>query len=195
MRLPAYVLLPILGAVALAAAVLGSWLWPAPTAPAPSPAPLAVPAPVVTEAPMPSPAPRPPPLRPAARPPVANLAPVVAQPQSGAVGPTQPLDAVPPPPVTLSPLADMGPDARRDLQQKWSSLRGRAAEIAMKGVQELERQRAEAQARGDQAEVERLDAIIPQQRERVERMRALQVQTPSARPELPPPEQAGPPLE
>lgn len=191
MRFPAYVLLPILGAVALTAAVLGSWLWPEPTAPSPSAAPPALPAPVATEAPAPLPPPRPPPARRAARPTVA--APVVAQPQSGAVMPTQPVET--PAPVTPSPLTDMSPDMRGELQQKWSSLRGRAADLAERGVQELERQRVAARVRGDQAEVERLDAIINQQWERVERLRAIQAQAPSERPEFPSPEQAGPPLE
>jgi hypothetical protein len=198
MRLPAYVLLPIFGAVVLTAAVLGSWLWPAPTAPSPSMAP-AVLAPVATQTPVPAPAVMPPLTRPATRPMAAKPMPSGAQPQSGAVTLSGPVAAVQPPREMPSPWADMSPEMRGELKQKWSTLRGRAAELAMRGVQELERQREEARARGDQAEFERLDAIVLQQRQRVERMRAIQAelpaQTPDSSSEPPPEQQAGPPLE
>jgi hypothetical protein len=126
--------------------------------------------------------------------------PSVAQPQSGTVTPSEPVAAVPPPRVIPPPWTDMSPEMRGELKQKWSTLRGRAAELAMRGVQELERQREEARARGDQAEFERLDAIVLQQRQRVERMRAIQAEPPAQTPdssstEPPPEQQAGPPLE
>jgi hypothetical protein len=190
MRFPAYVLLPILGAVLLTAAVLGSWLWPAPTVPAPSREPSVVAVPVASESPAPTPAPLPPPSRPVSRPVVAKAAPV-AQP------PSEPVAVAPAPPMAPpgSQITDLSPQAREGIQKKWSSLRNRAADMALRGVESLERQRDDARARGDQAEYERLEALIRQHRERVELMRGARPEAPGAGPGVPPPAQSGPPLQ
>ncbi|WP_224248494.1 hypothetical protein [Hyalangium gracile] len=194
MRFPAYVLLPILGAVALVAAVLGSWLWPAPTVPSSSiaPPPMVMPVAVATPEPPPPAVPAPP--RPAPRPvAVKPPPPPVEPPPSIPVMPaSEPVAVVNvPPPMQLT---DMSPEARGELKKKWSSLRNRAAELAMKGVEQLERQREEARARGDQAEFERLDTAIRTHKERVELMRGARPELPATGPGpgLAPPVQAGP---
>jgi hypothetical protein len=75
-------------------------------------------------------------------------------------------------------------------------MRAHAAELAQRGVEQLEQRRGAAQARGDQAEVQRLDAAIRMQRDHLEKMQALQAQQlPSGAPELPPGAQAGPPMQ
>lgn len=198
MRFPAYVLLPILGAVVLTVAVLASWLWPAPTVPAPSRESPVVAAPAVMAPPVPSPAPLPPPSRPVSRPVAAKAAPAVPPPPSSPVPPpSAPMAVAPAPPMAPpgSQTPGMTPEVAEGVRQKWSSLRNRAADMALRGVENMERQRDEAKARGDQAEYERLDGIIRQHRERVELMRGATPVGPPPTPGLPPPAQSGPPLE
>jgi hypothetical protein len=69
-------------------------------------------------------------------------------------------------------MADWSPEKQAEVKKSWMSLRERSAELAMVGLKELERQRDEARARGDQAEFERLDEIVRTQSEQLERMRA-----------------------
>jgi hypothetical protein len=64
----------------------------------------------------------------------------------------------------------------------------RAAEMAERGAQELQRQQEEARARGDVAEVNRLEGILSNHRERMEKLRQHRL-------ELSPEAQAGPPLQ
>jgi hypothetical protein len=198
MRFPAYVFLPILGAVVLTAAVLGSWLWPAPTIPAPSREPSGVAVPVASAPPAPTPAPLPPPSRPVSRPVAAKAAPAVPPPSLNPVPPpSEPVAVAPAPPMAPpgSQITDLSPQAREGIQKKWSSLRNRAADMALRGVENLERQRDEARARGDQAEYERLEALIRQHRERVDLMRGARPEAPAAGPGVPAPAQSGPPMQ
>jgi len=85
--------------------------------------------------------------------------------------PAEPVGEPPPGPPPLQ-MTDMGPEAKVQLRQKWMSLRERAADLTMRSVEVLERQRDEARTRGDQAEFDRLDGVIRQQQERLEKMRA-----------------------
>lgn len=92
-------------------------------------------------------------------------------------------------------MSDWSPETQAKVKKNWMNIKERAGELAMVGVKHLERQRDEARARGDQAEVERLEQIIRTQREQAERMlRAQQAANPGA-PGLAPEVQAGPPLQ
>lgn len=92
-------------------------------------------------------------------------------------------------------MSDWSPETQAQVKKNWMNIKERAAELAMVGVKQLERQRDEAQARGDQAEVERLEQVIRTQREQAERMQRAQQAgnpgTPGFAPEVP----AGPPLQ
>jgi hypothetical protein len=55
----------------------------------------------------------------------------------------------------------------------WRTVKERTAEHVVERIQELERQRDEAQARGDQVEVDRLEQLIMAQREGVEELRGM----------------------
>jgi len=88
MSFPSHLFLPLSGAAVLAAAVLGTWLWPAPVVPPLKWEPPPVAAPVFVQPPPPAPAPRP--VRPVAR--VVPPAPP-AQP----VEPPRPVPVAPPP--------------------------------------------------------------------------------------------------
>ncbi|HYH98631.1 hypothetical protein [Hyalangium sp.] len=188
MRLPAYILLPIVGAVVLVVTVLGSWLWPAPTVSLPSVPPPVLPAPVAAEAP-PSPMPRP-----VARPSSSKPVQPVKEPPSPVAmpaEPVQPADAVPSRPPDAprgSQITDLSAEQRSEIKSKFFSIKDRSAELAERGAAELVRQREEARARGDQEEFQRLDQII---RARQDRMNMLR----QRRTELEPEEQAGPPLQ
>jgi membrane protein involved in colicin uptake len=57
------------------------------------------------------------------------------------------------------------------VNQVWINLKQRTAENVLEGIKELERQRAEAQERGDQEEAARLEQLITAQREGVEELR------------------------
>lgn len=198
MRPPAYLLLPIIGAVALAAAVLGSWLWPEPAVPSPSVPPPVVAAPVV--APPPPPTVTPPQPKPIARPaptrPVEPPQQPVAEPVVVAPPPPPPPPEEPPPGPTTSPrMADWSPEKQAEVKKNWMSIKDRAAELAMAGLKHTERQRDEAQARGDQAEVDRLEEVIRTQREQVEKIQRSQ-QAAGPGPAGPAPEvQTGSPLQ
>lgn len=92
-------------------------------------------------------------------------------------------------------MPDWSPEKQAEVKKNWMGIRERAVEVAMMGMRHLERQRDEARARGDQAEVERLDQILRTRREQVEQMqRAQQAASPGQA--VPAPEaQAGPPLQ
>jgi len=188
MRLPAYLLLPIVGAAVLLVAVLGAWLWPEPTVSVPSVTPTGMTAPVAAEAPPP-----PPPSTPRVQP--ARPVQPVQPPPSPVAMPVEPAPAPPAPPPPAPPsvplhsqITDMSREQQSEIKNKFLSLRERAAEVAERGAQELERQREEARARGDVAEVERLEQILRSHRDRMEKLR-------QQRTELAPEVQAGPPVQ
>lgn len=191
MRLPAYLLLPIGGAVLLLAAVLGTWLWPAPSVSIPSgPAPESL-APVAVESPPPPPPtlPQVPPSRPAqpvAPPPPSPVAMPVAPAPTPVAKPSEPAPTEPAVPV-YSQLTNLTEQQRGQLRKSLLSTGLRAAELAERGAKELERQREEAHARGDVAEVNRLDGLLDSYRERMERMRQQRLELAPA--------QAGPPTQ
>jgi hypothetical protein len=188
MRFPAYILLPIVGAVVLLGAVLGSWLWPAPTVSLPSASPSVPQAPVAVEAPpppMPRPVTRPitsKPLQPVKEPPTPVAMPTEPAPPAEAV-PSRPPDAPP-----GSQITDLSAEQRSEIKNKFFSIKDRTVELAERGAEELVRQREEARARGDQAEFQRLDQLIRAHRDRMNALR-------QRRSELEPEEQAGPPLQ
>lgn len=203
MRFPAYLLLPVAGAVVLIVAVLGSWLWPEPAVPTPSMAPSVIAAPVAVEPsppppsftpPQPKPMPQAAPLPKAAKvepPPQAVAEPVVvAQPP-----PPPPPEEPPPGPTTSPRMSDWSPEKQAEVKRNWMNVRERAGELAMVGLKHLERQRDEARARGDHAEAERLEQVLRTRREQTEKMlRAQQANDPGMA--VPTPEaQAGPPLQ
>jgi hypothetical protein len=93
-------------------------------------------------------------------------------------------------------LADMSPEQKEGMRRKWLSVRERAAELAQRGAEHLAQEREEARARGDQAEVDRLDTALRERQAQVKRMREIQGEAP----QQPPPEdeqpaRPGPPLE
>ncbi|WP_044181083.1 hypothetical protein [Hyalangium minutum] len=188
MRLPAYLLLPIGGAVLLLAAVLGTWLWPAPSVSIPSgPASEAL-APVAVESPPPT-LPQVPlsrPAQPVAPPPPSPVAIPVASAPTPVAKPTEPSPTAPAVPV-YSQLTNLTDQQRGQLKNSLLSAGLRAAELAERGAKELERQREEAHARGDVAEVNRLDGLLDSYRERMERMRQQRLELAPA--------QAGPPTQ
>ena len=176
MRPPAYLLLPILGTLVLVAVVLGTWLWPEPDVPEHSLPPVAQPAPAAV-----APAPPPPAFNPPAPRPVVRAKPArpVQPPQqqlSAVPRPVEPegVPAPPAPPPGAAPqrqVAELTPEKQAEVNQMWLTLREHTAENALEGIRELERQRDEAQARGDQVEVDRLEQLIMAQREGVEELR------------------------
>lgn len=202
MRLPAYLLLPLVGAVVLVAVVLGSWLWPEPVVPTPNlpPAftvPVAVapppePPPAFRASP-PSPGVRAPPVRPAP-PPVEPLAPAPSRIDSVPPPPPPPPEPVPGPPVPPMPQG-LSPERQAEVARMWGSVRERTAEKAAEVLRDLERQRDEAQARGDQAEVERLDQSITRHREGLEVLRGTRPYTGPLKNRYAPAEPAEPPTQ
>ncbi len=179
MRLPAYLLLPILSAVVLVAVVLGSWMWPAPDAPAPSVSPPVLSAPVAVAPPAPPPAAfKSPPASPVVRSQPVRPSPPPEQALAPVPRPVEP-EVVPPPPapppgvpagIQATPLS---PERQAEVNQIWRSVKERTAEKVLEAIKELERQRAEAQERGDQVEADRLEQLITAQREGVEELRGL----------------------
>jgi hypothetical protein len=174
MRPPAYLLLPILGTLVLVAVVLGAWLWPEPAVPAHGlpPAQLA-PAAVAPAPPPPALNPPPPrsvvrtePARPAQPPPA-----VVPRPMESEGVPSPP--APPPAPAPVDQAAELTPEKQAEVDQMWRTVKERTAEHVLEQIQQLERQRDEAQARGDQVEVDRLEQLITAQREGVEELRGM----------------------
>lgn len=169
MSFPSHLFLPLSGAAVLAVAVLGTWLWPEPVVP-PLKEPPPVAAPLFVQPPPPAPAPRP--VRPVARavPPAPPVQPVepprpvtVAPPREPvqvAVAPSYP----PPPPGEPATGQPSAPRTRL-------SMMGHAASVLERGIQHIEQSRAQALARGDQAEAERLDKLIEKHRSRLGHLR------------------------
>jgi hypothetical protein len=199
MRLPAYLLLPIGGAVVLVAAVLGTWLWPEPSVSIPSGPPPAAVAPVAAELPPPPPpaAPQvapsrlaqrvpPPPPSPVAMPTVPAPSPVAPVPVAKPSEP-EPTTPVPPGVPTYSQFTNLTLQQQQQMRNTLSSMSTRAAEMAERGAQELERQRDEAHARGDVAEFNRLNGLLDTYRERMERIHQQRLELAPA--------QAGPPTQ
>ncbi|HVG58112.1 MAG TPA: hypothetical protein VNA24_06130 [Hyalangium sp.] len=92
-------------------------------------------------------------------------------------------------------MSDWSPETQAQVKKNWMNIKERAAELAMVGVKQLERQRDEAKARGDQAEVERLEQVIRTQREQAERMQRAQQAANPGDPGFAPEVPAGPPLQ
>jgi hypothetical protein len=59
------------------------------------------------------------------------------------------------------------------VNQIWRNLKENTAQNVEESIRELERQRDEAQARGDQVEVDRLEQLITRKKEAVEELRGL----------------------
>lgn len=66
---------------------------------------------------------------------------------------------------------ELTPEKQAEVDQMWRNVKERTAEHVLERIQELERQRDEAQSRGDQVEVARLEQLITAQREGVEVLR------------------------
>ena len=86
-----------------------------------------------------------------------------------------------------SPAGNLTPEQRAEMKRKYLTLGSRTVELAERGAKELERQRDEAHARGDVAEVNRLNELLGQHQERMERLRQQRIELAPA--------QAGPPTE
>jgi hypothetical protein len=89
---------------------------------------------------------------------------------------------------TYSQLTNLTQQQQAALKNNLLNASQRAAEMAERGAQELQRQQEEARARGDVAEVNRLEGILSNHRERMEKLRQHRL-------ELSPEAQAGPPLQ
>ena len=142
-------------------------------------------APVAAEAPPPPPStPRSLPSR--ASPPVQPAKP----PPSPVAMPTEPtpVPSVEPVASPNSQLTNLSPEQQREVKNKFLTLGQRTGELAERGARELERQREMARARGDEAEVNRLDELLRVYQERMERTRQQRL-------ELAPEAQAGPPVQ
>jgi len=180
MNLPSHLFLPLAGAVVLAAAVMGTWLWPEPVVPPLKLEPPPVATPVFVQPQPPPPAPTPRPVRPVAR----------AVPPAPAVQPLQPVE--PPRPATVAPPPEPVPWAAAPafppppqsepaaspppVPGKRLAMMGNAASVLERGVLTLEKSRDEALARGDKAESERLNKLIEKHRSRLAYLRARQPQ-------------------
>ncbi len=77
----------------------------------------------------------------------------------------------------------------------WGSVRERTAERAAEALRDLERQRDEAQARGDQAEVDRLEQTITRHREGLEVLRGTRPYTGPLKNRYAPPPPPGQPTQ
>jgi hypothetical protein len=71
----------------------------------------------------------------------------------------------------------LSPERQAEVARMWGSVRERTAERAAEVLRDLERQRDEAQARGDQAEVDRLEQTITRHREGLEVLRGTRPYT------------------
>jgi len=105
----------------------------------------------------------------------------------------RPAETAPPPPdklviPTYSQLTNLTQEQQAALKHNLLNAGQRAAEMAERGAQELARQQEEARVRGDVAEVNRLEGILRNHRERMEKLRQRQL-------ELDPGAQAGPTLQ
>ena len=183
MSFPSHLFLPLSGAAVLAAAVIGTALWPAPDVPPVKFAPPPMAAPVFVQPPEPPPAPAPRPTRPVTRavppapPPVQHAPP----PPPVAVRPREPAPVAPAPSYSPPPPPGTPGQEQAPVQGKRMSMMQRAANLLERGLPPLEKARDEALARGDQAEFQRLDKSINQHRARLEQMRVKRelTQTPN----------------
>ena len=87
-----------------------------------------------------------------------------------------------------SQFTNLSPEQQREVKNKLLTLGQRTGELAERGARELERQREVARARGDEAEVNRLDELLRVYQDRMERTRQQRL-------ELAPEAQAGPPVQ
>lgn len=122
----------------------------------------------------------PPPPRPVARAEPPRPVQAAEPPRNSVAMPTR---EAPPPPQPLPPpqVTQALPLERRLSPNGLMRLRERPRELVLKAVEILERQRDMARERGDEAEWQRLDALLQRQRERLENMKAAE-----AEPLLPP---------
>lgn len=170
MNLPAHLFLPLSGAVLLAAAVVGTWLWPEPAVPPLKLEPPPVAMPVFVPPPAPAPAPRP-------APPVARAVPPA--PAAQPVEPPRPVTVAPPPePVQVAaapsfppPPQGEPPPGQSPMPRTRLSMMGHAASVMERGIAHIEKTRDEALARGDQAETARLNKLIEKHRSRLALLR------------------------
>ncbi|WP_225412478.1 hypothetical protein [Stigmatella hybrida] len=166
MRFAPHLFLPVVGAVLLVAAVVATALWP--EAPVPEVGVSSAPRPSLPQAPPPAPLPRPAPKPVAVRPP-----PVEAPPPAVAEVPAPPRAEPPFQAPVEPPRREAASEAQeRVVSKPWM---GRTMERVAQRLGEdqvrLERERQEAQMRGDTAEVERLEKRIELNRKRIGVMR------------------------
>jgi hypothetical protein len=167
-------LLPLVALAVLVVAALAVFLWPAPEAPrAPE---VAEAAPVKPEVQAPAPqsvAPvKPPVAEPAQVPAVAE----VVDPVTGARGtvvPVGPGDEVPAPEVEGAPPQENDPiEPEKPQTAAWRHSKVvRITEVLGRDVARLEQERAQAEAKGNAAEVKRLDVMIARHQKRLEKLR------------------------
>jgi hypothetical protein len=169
MSFPSHLFLPLSGAAVLAAAVIGTALWPPPEVPPLKFEPPPMAAPVFVQPPAPPPRPARPVTRavPPAPPPVQPAPP----PEPIAVRPSEPVPAAPAPSYSPPPPPGTPGQEQAPAQGKRVTMMQRAANLLERGLPPLEKARDEALARGDQAEFQRLEKSITQHRARLEQMR------------------------
>lgn len=92
-------------------------------------------------------------------------------------------------------MSDWSPEEQAEVRKSWMTIRERPAELVMAGLKRLERQRDEARARGDQAEVDRLEQILRTRREQVEQMQRAQQAADPGQAGPAPEEEAGQPMQ
>lgn len=172
MRFAPHLFLPVVGAVLLVAAVVATALWP--EAPVPEVGVSSAPRPALPQAPPPAPSPRPAPRPVAVRPPQGPPPPVEAPPPAVAEVPAPPRVSEPPFQAPVEPpRREAASDAQeRVVSRPWmGKTMERVAQRLGEDQVRLERERQEAQMRGDTAEVERLEKRIELNRKRIGVMR------------------------
>ncbi|ADO68460.1 hypothetical protein [Stigmatella aurantiaca] len=181
MKPPLYLFLPVVGAMVLVAAVVGTSLWP--EAPLPEVSFASTPRP--PPPPVPQAAPAPP--RPAAKPIAARPKPAPAPlpppaPLPLPVEPPERIAEVAMPPRNEAPQQDPADSVRREpysdqkervVERPWmGKSMERIAQRLGEDEARLERERQEAQGRGDTAELQRLETRIELNRKRIGIMRS-----------------------
>ena len=175
MKVSTRLVLPLAGAAVLAMAVLAAMLWPSPSAP-PQPA---EPRPASSGA-AETPAPRAPETPPRAPPGTTRSGPteptpaaVPAAPGNATVVPVGPGDEVPLP-ESSNPLPQVNDPILPEKPQtpEWRLEKTeRITSLLARDVERLERERAEAAARGDEVERQRLDILLQRHRNRLKKLR------------------------
>ncbi|SET99679.1 hypothetical protein [Stigmatella erecta] len=172
MRLAPHLFLPVVGAVLLVAAVVATALWP--EAPLPEVGVSSAPRPALPQAAPAVPAPRPAPRPVAVRPPPVPPPSVDVPPAAVAAVPPPPRAEAPSSAPVEFPRQETAPEPPEQQVRAMPWMGRSMARVAQRLGEDqarLERERQEAQRRGDTAEVERLEKRIELNHKRIGTMR------------------------